>query len=117
MVANGASFHRRSRKIGPSCPGDGMYQQIKSNWTVRSSSAESDLIFVPKTGPVTDVTVALNLNGIRLISIVDGSRMLVRGKDYTVSSDYQKVTFAAAVLTRLVGDIRDLGRLSSSWRR
>jgi hypothetical protein len=43
--------------------------------------------------------------------------MLVRGKDYTVSSDYQKVTFAAAVLTRLVGDTRDLGRLSSSWRR
>ena len=34
-----------------------------------------------KSATVTDATVTLNLNGNRLTSIVDGSRMLVRGKD------------------------------------
>ncbi len=79
-----------------------LYRQIKSSWTVRSSSAETDLIFVPRSAPIADTTVTLNLNGNRLTSIVDGSRMLVRGKDYTVSADHQKVTFSAALLTRLV---------------
>jgi hypothetical protein len=80
-----------------------LYRQIKSSWTVRSSSAETDLMFVRRSDPVADTTVTLNLNGNRLTSIVDGNRMLVRGKDYTVSADYQKVTFSAAALTRLVG--------------
>ena len=57
---------------------------------------------------MADTTVTLNLNGNRLTSIVDGSRMLVRGKDYTVSADYQQVTFSAAALSRLVG-ARDYG--------
>jgi hypothetical protein len=80
-----------------------LYRQIKSSWTVRSSSAGSDLIFVRRSAPVAGTTATLNLNGNRLTSIVDGSRMLVRGKDYTVSSDHQQVTFSAAALTRLVG--------------
>jgi endoglucanase len=80
-----------------------LYRQIKSSWTVRSSSAETDLMFVRRSDPIADTTVTLNLNGNRLTSIVDGNRMLVRGKDYTISADYQKVTFSAAALTRLVG--------------
>jgi endoglucanase len=84
-----------------------LYQQIKSSWTVRSGTADTDLLFVHKSAPVTDATVTLNLNGNRLTSIVDGSRMLVRGKDYTVSADHQQVTFTAALLTRLVGARQD----------
>jgi endoglucanase len=80
-----------------------LYRQMKSSWTVRSGTADTDLLFVRKSAPVTDITVALNLNGNRLTSIADGSRMLVSGKDYAVSSDYQHVTFSAALLTRLVG--------------
>ncbi|MEN3304629.1 MAG: endoglucanase [Micromonosporaceae bacterium] len=84
-----------------------LYQQIRSSWTVRSGTADTDLLFVHKSAPVTDATVTLNLNGNRLTSIVDGSRMLVRGKDYTVSADHQQVTFTAALLTRLVGARQD----------
>ncbi|HKT00175.1 MAG TPA: cellulase family glycosylhydrolase [Rugosimonospora sp.] len=80
-----------------------LYQQIRSSWTVRSGTAATDLLFVRKSAPVTDATVALNLNGNRLTSIVDGNRMLVRGRDYTVSADQQSVTFSAALLARLVG--------------
>ena len=80
-----------------------LYQQMKSSWTVRSGTADTDLLFVRRSAPVADITVALNLNGNRLTSIVDGSRMLVPGKDYVVSSDHQHVTFSAALLTRLVG--------------
>jgi endoglucanase len=80
-----------------------LYEQIKSSWTVRSSTADTDLVFVSRSAPIADTTISLNLNGNRLTSIVDGSRMLVRGKDYTISADYQKVTFSAAGLATLVG--------------
>lgn len=83
-----------------------LYEQIRSSWSVRSSSAESDLIFVRRTGPVGEATVALNLDGNRLRSLAVGSRVLVRGRDYRVEG--AKLTFTAALLTRLVGD-RDYG--------
>jgi aryl-phospho-beta-D-glucosidase BglC (GH1 family) len=81
-----------------------LYQQIRSSWTVRSSSGDSDLVLVRRSAAIADTTVALTLNGNRLTSIVDGDRMLSQGKDYTVGADYQSVTFTAAGLTRLVGD-------------
>lgn len=81
-----------------------LYTQIKSSWTVRSSTASTDQIFVRRSQPVASQTVTLNLNGNRLTNIVHGSKMLVRGKDYVISGDYDKLTFSAAALGRLTGD-------------
>lgn len=79
-----------------------LYEQIRSSWSVRSSSAESDLIFVRRTVPVGEATVTLNLNGNRLRYLAAGARLLVRGRDYRL--DGSKLTFTAALLTRLVGE-------------
>jgi aryl-phospho-beta-D-glucosidase BglC (GH1 family) len=77
----------------------GMFRQIQSSWTVDSATASTDQIFVRSGQPATDATLTLNLNGNSLTSILNGSRKLVRGEDYTVSGD--QLTITAATLTRL----------------
>jgi endoglucanase len=94
-----------------------LYQQIKSSWTVRSSSAELDLLFVRKSGPIADTTMALNLNGNRLRSIALGSRTLVRGQDYTLDASRSTVTFSAALLARLRGAYGENAVLSAKFSR
>jgi aryl-phospho-beta-D-glucosidase BglC (GH1 family) len=76
-----------------------LYRQMKSSWSVSSSTASTDQVFVRKGSAPADQTVTLNLNGNRLTSIVNGSKMLARGKDYTVDGD--QLTFAAATIAKL----------------
>ncbi|MEU0337545.1 cellulase family glycosylhydrolase [Streptomyces bobili] len=75
---------------------------IKSPWTTRSGTASFDKVFVPKSGPITDKSLTLNLNGTRFQGVWQGSTKLAAGRDYTVSGT--KLTFTAKALTRLVGD-------------
>ncbi|MDB1086106.1 cellulase family glycosylhydrolase [Streptomyces sp. ACA25] len=92
---NGQHFNRTAlRWNDPS-----LYRQIKSSWTVPSSTASSDQIFVRRSGTPSDATLTLNLNGNRLTSLVNGSERLVRGRDYTVRGD--RLTLTAATLARL----------------
>ncbi|MEU0112576.1 cellulase family glycosylhydrolase [Streptomyces bobili] len=75
---------------------------IKSAWTTRSGTASFDKAFVPKSGPITDKSLTLNLNGTKFQGVWQGSTKLAAGRDYTVSGT--KLTFTAKALTRLVGD-------------
>jgi len=80
----------------------GLFAQIRSSGTRRSGTASSDLLFVPKSGPITDQTLTLNPNGTTFRGLWLGSTRLVNGKDYTVSGD--QFTLTAAALTRLTTD-------------
>ncbi|MFE6174586.1 cellulase family glycosylhydrolase [Streptomyces sp. NPDC056464] len=80
----------------------GLFQQLKSSWTTRSATASSDDVFVPKSGPVKDRTLTLNLNGAAFKALKQGTAKLVSGRDYTLSGN--RLTLKAATLTRLVGD-------------
>ncbi|WP_405577719.1 cellulase family glycosylhydrolase [Streptomyces sp. NBC_01092] len=80
----------------------GLFRQIKSSWTTRSATASSDNVFVPKSGPVKDRTLTLNLNGAAFKALKQGATKLVSGRDYTLSGN--RLTLKAAALTRLVGD-------------
>ncbi|MEU1036394.1 cellulase family glycosylhydrolase [Streptomyces mirabilis] len=80
----------------------GLYRQIKSSWTTRSATASSDSVFVPKSGPVKDRSLTLNLNGATFTALKQGTTKLVNGRDYTLSGN--RLTMKAATLTRLVGD-------------
>jgi endoglucanase len=79
----------------------GLFAQIKSSWTTRSGTASSDMLFVRKSGPITNQTFTLNLNGTAFLGLRQGSTWLVEGSDYTVSGD--QLTLTAAALTRLTG--------------
>jgi aryl-phospho-beta-D-glucosidase BglC (GH1 family) len=80
----------------------GLFAQISSSWTARSATASSDLVFVPKSGPVKESTLTLNLNGTSFLGLRQGSTWLIRGRDYTVAGD--RLTLTAAALTRLAGN-------------
>lgn len=80
----------------------GLFAQIKSSWQTRSGTASSDLLFVPKSGPTTDQTLTLNLNGTTFQRLRQGAKTLVPGVDYTVSGD--QLTLKATTLSRLAGD-------------
>jgi endoglucanase len=80
----------------------GLSALIRSSWTTRSGTASSDLLFVPKSGPITDQTLTLNLNGTAFAGVWRGGVPLTPGRDYTVSGD--QLTLKAAALGRLVGD-------------
>jgi endoglucanase len=84
----------------------GLFTQIRSSRTTRSGTASSDLVFVPKSSPVTAQTLTLNLNGTTFRGLWQGRTRLVEGRDYTVSGD--QLTLTAATLTALAGD-RDFG--------
>ncbi|MDN0200041.1 cellulase family glycosylhydrolase [Streptomyces sp. S.PNR 29] len=79
-----------------------LFAQIKSSWTVRSGTASSDLLFLPKSGALTSRTLTLNPNGTGFQGLRHGSRTLVKGKHYTVSGN--QLTLTAAALTELAGD-------------
>ncbi|GAB7045538.1 cellulase family glycosylhydrolase [Catenuloplanes indicus] len=80
----------------------GIYEMMKASWSVRSGTASSDQVYVPRTGAVTSKSLTLNLNGTAFEGLRQGSTDLVDGADYTVSGD--TLTLTPAALTRLVGN-------------
>ncbi|MFG2127113.1 cellulase family glycosylhydrolase [Streptomyces sp. NPDC048751] len=79
-----------------------LFAQIRSSWSTRSGTASSDLVFLPKSSPVTSRTLTLNTNGTDFQGLRHGNRNLVNGKDYTVSGS--SLTLTAAALTELAGN-------------
>jgi len=78
-----------------------LFAQIRSSWTVRSGTASSDLVFVPRNGAITSKTVTLNRNGTTFQGVRQGSTDLANGADYTLAGD--QLTLTAAAVSRLVG--------------
>ena len=65
---NGGRFDRRTLQWND----PELYNMIMASLKGRSSTAESDLIFVRKDAPAQDTVVPLNLNGNVLTSIKNG---------------------------------------------
>ncbi|MNB90589.1 Endoglucanase D precursor [compost metagenome] len=76
-----------------------LFTMIKTSWTTRSATAESDLIYLEKDAAVKDTTVLLNLNGNKLKSLSVAGSKLKQGSDYTLSGN--KLTIKAAKLKSL----------------
>ncbi|MFJ3307221.1 cellulase family glycosylhydrolase [Streptomyces sp. NPDC086549] len=99
VLWDNGSFYDRSKLRWKDA---GLFRQIRSSWTTRSATAASDSVFVPKSGPVKDRTLTLNLNGATFTALKQGSTKLVSGRDYALSGN--RLTLKAAALTRLVGN-------------
>jgi endoglucanase len=81
-----------------------MYQAA---WTTRSGVAETDQLFIEKSGEITDETVTLELNGLEFEGLRHGDTQLTEGTDYTLSGN--ELTIKASLLTELLGD-REYGK-------
>lgn len=88
---NGGCFNRTSYQwYDPD-----MYQVIKQSLTGRSSTANTDLIFLKSGTAVQDAVLNLNLNGNSFVSLKDGSTTLSAGTDYTLSGNVLTVKASA----------------------
>lgn len=76
-----------------------LYNLIMASLKSRSSTAESDLVFVRKGAQDQDVTVHLNLNGNVLTSIKNGKYELVNGVDYALNGEV--LTLKASYVAKL----------------
>ncbi|MDQ0920384.1 endoglucanase [Paenibacillus sp. V4I5] len=80
---NGGRFDRRTLQWND----PELYDQIMASLKGRSSTGESDLIFVRKDAPAQDTLVPLHLNGNKLTGIRAGDYKLKKGKDYELNGE------------------------------
>ncbi|MEX3617594.1 cellulase family glycosylhydrolase [Paenibacillus glucanolyticus] len=76
-----------------------LYNMMKAGWSGRSSTADTDLVFVKKGAAVQDKSIPLNLNGNTLSEIRTNGQLLTAGQDYVLSGN--SITFKSGLLTRL----------------
>ncbi len=76
-----------------------LFNLIKTSWTTRSSTADSDLIYLKKGATVQDKQINLNLNGNQFASLSAGNTVLQKGTDYDISGNV--LTIKASQLSRL----------------
>lgn len=76
-----------------------LYNIMKAGWSGRSSTADTDLVFVKKGATLQDKKIPLNLNGNTLTEIRTNGQLLVAGQDYTLNGN--TLTFKSSLLSRL----------------
>ena len=72
-----------------------LFSYLMHSVTGRSSTAETDLIFVRDGAPLTDVVIPLNLNGNSFLSLNDGATPLTLGSDYMINGSALTVKASA----------------------
>jgi endoglucanase len=72
-----------------------LYNVIMQSVTGRSTTADTDLIFLKSGSAAQDAVLNLNLNGNSFVSLKDGSNTLVSGTDYTLSGSVLTVKASA----------------------
>jgi endoglucanase len=79
-----------------------LYNIMAASWKGRSSTAETDFIFLKQDEKITDVTRLLNLNGNKLVSLRLEGKKLVAKKDYVLNGN--SLTLKASLLSQLVSN-------------
>ena len=75
-----------------------LFNMIQASWNGRSSTAETDQVYLKQHEPVQDVKIPLHLNGNRF-SLKNGTTPLLRGRDYTTRNGV--LTLKSDLLSRL----------------
>nr|WP_308721873.1 cellulase family glycosylhydrolase [Paenibacillus polysaccharolyticus] len=79
-----------------------LFDMIRASWNGRSSTAETDQVYLKQHEPVQDVKINLHLNGNRFFSLKNGTTALLRGKDYSIRNGV--LTLKSSLLTRLTAE-------------
>lgn len=92
---NGQHFNRTTYKWSD----EELINIMKAGWSGRSSTAESDIIYLAKGAEIQDVKVNLNLNGNQLTGIVTNGQKLKQGEDFVLNGE--ELVFKLSLLTKL----------------
>ncbi|MDQ0973250.1 endoglucanase [Neobacillus niacini] len=101
---NGQHFNRKTLEWND----PHLYNIMAASWKGRSSTADTDFIFLKHGEKMTDVTRTLNLNGNKLVSLKLGKNNLVEGKDFILEGN--SLTLKASLLSQLVSN--EIGKTS-----
>jgi len=93
---NGQHFDRRAGKWSD----PDLHQVMAASIQGRSSTAQSDSIYMKKDAVVTDVNIPLHLNGNMFLDLKHGETTLIRGTDYDIAGD--QLTIKSALLQSLI---------------
>ncbi|WP_245823422.1 cellulase family glycosylhydrolase [Metabacillus halosaccharovorans] len=85
-----------------------LYNMMAASWEGRSSTADTDFVFLKKGEEITDVKRVLNLNGNEFVSLKLGEKNLVAGKDFVLEGNH--LTLKASLLSQLIST--ELGEMS-----
>ncbi|WP_394184973.1 cellulase family glycosylhydrolase [Metabacillus halosaccharovorans] len=85
-----------------------LYNMMAASWEGRSSTADTDFVFLKKGEEITDVKRVLNLNGNEFVSLKLGEKNLVEGEDYVLEGKH--LTLKASLLSQLIST--ELGEMS-----
>lgn len=102
---NGGRFDRRTLQWDD----PELYNQFMASLKGRSSTGESDLIFIGKDAPAQDTVVPLHLNGNVLTTIKLGNVELMAGTDYVLNGE--DLTLKASFLSGLT-EFAELGEVA-----
>ncbi|MDQ0087222.1 aryl-phospho-beta-D-glucosidase BglC (GH1 family) [Paenibacillus anaericanus] len=92
---NGQHFNRTTYKWSD----EELINIMKAGWSGRSSTAESDIIYLAKGAEIQDAKVNLNLNGNQLTGIVTNGQKLKQGEDFVLNGE--ELVLKSSLLTKL----------------
>ncbi|WP_338068723.1 cellulase family glycosylhydrolase [Paenibacillus nanensis] len=92
---NGQHFGRESFKWSD----QDLYDMMKASWANRSSTADSDFIYLKQGEELADVEKQLQLNGNKFVALKLDGTALVAGEDYEI--DGEVLTIKASLLEEL----------------
>ncbi|WP_410769938.1 cellulase family glycosylhydrolase [Fontibacillus sp. BL9] len=93
---NGQHFGRTTFKWSD----EQLFNIMKAGWTGRSSTAESDLVYLKQGDEIQDAKIKLNLNGNQLTGLFAGSEKLAQGEDYELNGE--DLVLKAGRLSKLI---------------
>ncbi|XID95835.1 cellulase family glycosylhydrolase [Paenibacillaceae bacterium WGS1546] len=108
---NGQHFGRKSFEWS----NPDLYQLMKTSWETRSSTADSDFIYLKQGEAIADVEKQLQLNGNRFASLKLDGKELAASQDYEIDGD--ALTIKASLLESLTqsGELGTNGTLTISF--
>lgn len=77
-----------------------LYEMMKTSWTTRSATADSNFIYVEQGEAIKDVNKTINANGNKLVSLELAGAKLVSGQDYDLVGDV--LTVKASLLENVI---------------
>lgn len=93
---NGQHFGRESLEWSDPA----LYEMMKASWDGRSSTAESDFVYLKQGEDIHDAELQLDLNGNQFVTVEHAGEALVAGEDYELNGDI--LTLKSSLLNDLV---------------
>ncbi|WP_416147351.1 cellulase family glycosylhydrolase [Salipaludibacillus sp. HK11] len=92
-----------------------LYQMMKASWETRSSTAESNYIYLKKDNEIVDVDMPLNLHGNQFVSLRYDGEELDQDQDYQLNGDILTINASLLADIAFSGQLETNGVLTATF--